>query len=308
MTYQLGRRPPRGRQEAPRLALGPFLHGPLPPTPPVVDWINQVNTWPMYGNDQWGCCVFAAAGHMIEAITSYGRGTGTMPTVEDLLAAYSAVTGFDPAAGPPGNNPTDQGTVIQDALSYWRKAGIGGHQIAAFAEVNVHDRTEVDAALYLFGHLMLGVNLPNAAIDQFDAGQAWHLVSDDGGIAGGHAVNLGYEARGGYKAITWSKSQPFSADWWGRYVEEAWVTISPEWLTAAGANPAGIDLHALAQGFTELTGEPFPVLPGPTPPPTGDPADLALVAALDGWSHEHHVAGNAHAARAYQTWRHAKRL
>jgi hypothetical protein len=308
MTYQLGRRPPRTPAEAPRLALGQFLRGPLPPVPAVVDWVSQVAEWPLYGNDQWGCCVFAAAGHMIEAVTTYGRGTGTMPTTDELLAAYSAVTGFDPNAGPPGANDTDQGTVIQDALSYWRKAGIAGHRILAFAEVDVHNITQVDSALALFGHLMIGVNFPAIAMDQFNAGQPWTTVTDDGGIDGGHAVDLGYDATGTLKVITWARVQTLTPAWWERYVEEAWVIISPEWLTAAGANPAGIDLHALGDAFTTLTGQPFPAMPTPTPPPAGDPADHVLVAALDHWSREHHVANNARAAHAYQAWKTAKGL
>jgi hypothetical protein len=309
VSYRLGRRPPHSPLVAPRLALGRFLTGQLPPTPPVVDWVSAVTAWPMYGNDEWSCCVFSAAAHMVEAVSTYGRGTGTMPTTDDVLAAYSAVTGFDPLAGPPGANSTDQGTVIQDALGYWRRTGIAGHRIAAFAEVDIHDLAQINDALYLFGHLMLGVDLPYAALTQFDRSEAWHLVSDDGGIAGGHAINLGFDTTGGgYKAITWARVQPFSAAWWNRYVEEAWVVISPEWLSAAGANPAGVDLAALADAFHTLTGEQFPITPPVPAPPPHDPADAALVAALDGWAHHHHVGDNAHAAHAYLAWKAARRL
>jgi hypothetical protein len=308
VSYRLGRRPPRSAARSPRLALSRFLTGQLPTTPPIVDWVSRVgaSNWQMYGNDRWGDCVFAAAGHMITATSLYGTGALITPSEAEILRAYSAVTGFDPNAGPPGSNPTDQGTVVQDALSYWRRTGVAGHKILAFAEVDVRDLAEVADALYLFGHLMLGVNLPNAAMQQFDAGQAWHLTPDDGGTAGGHAVNLGYEARGGgYRAITWGRSQPFSADWWAKYVEEAWVVVSPEWLTAAGTDPAGVDLAALSTAFTALTGQPFPSIPTP---PAGDPADAVLVAALDTWAHHHHVGENAHAAHAYLTWRTAKGL
>jgi len=311
VSYRLGRRPPHSPQTAPRLLLGRYLRGPLPTTPPVVDWVSQVSNWPMYGNDRWGDCVFAMIGHAIEATTAYGHGSAVSVSDQDVLAAYSAVTGFDPAAGPPGQNPTDQGTIIQDALSYWRRVGIGGHRIAAFAQVDVHNPAEVNRALWLFGHLMLGVNLPNAAFAQFDRREAWHLVADDGGIAGGHAVNLGYDANAGFKVVTWARVQPFSAVWWGRYVEEAWVVISPEWLTAAGMNPAGIGLSALADAFHSLTGERFPITPAPGPPPVPpvrDPADAALVQALDGWAHHRHTGDNAHAAHAYQVWRTAKGL
>lgn len=314
MTGKLGRRPPHPRDTHPRLALGPFLHTDrLPPTPPVVDWMSRIEDWPMYGNQDWGDCVWAMVGHAIEAYTTYGQGSTVTVTDADVLRGYSDVTGFDPTAGPPGNNPTDRGTIIQDALGYWRKVGVGGHKILAFAEVNHRNPDEVDAALWLFGHLMLGINFPASAMRQFDQGAPWESVPDDGGIEGGHAVNLGAESPQAphLAVVTWGQVQGMTPAFWLRYIEEAWIAIAPEWITAAGTDPAGVDLAAMGSAFTRLTGEPSPFpAPVPSPTPDADPVDLALANALRAhdWVTSHHVGTTGHVARAARDWLAARGL
>jgi hypothetical protein len=306
LAGRLGRRP--NDPGKPRLALGPHLTGPVPPNPALVDWLSKVPAWPMYGNDRYGDCVWAMIGHLIEAFTTYSTGRTVEVSEQVLLDAYSAVTGFNP------NDPsTDQGTVIQDALGYWQKTGIAGHKILAYAEVDVRNQSNVDAAINVFGALCLGVNLPNSAMDQFNAGQPWTLVRPDGGIDGGHAVPVGYYSHpaGRTKVVTWARVQDVADAWWAKYVEEAWVVVAPEWLDATGHNPEGIDLYGLGEDFAALTGKPNPFPPGPTPPvgpPAVDAADRALVAALQSWLSEHHVGDNKRAAVAVHTWMATKGL
>jgi hypothetical protein len=55
---------------------------------------------------------------------------------------------------------TDQGTVVQDGMAYWRKTGLGGHRIAVFAEVAVDDLDEVKTATHLFGSVGVGFAFP----------------------------------------------------------------------------------------------------------------------------------------------------
>lgn len=310
---------PRTGREHPRLMAGRFLTGAaLPTVPEVVDWQSNVPSWPMYLNDQWGDCVFADIGHGIEATTQYGQGAAVMVTDADIEAAYSAVTGFDPNAGPPGANPTDQGTVMQDAMDYWRKTGIGGHQIVAFAEVNVTDLDEVADCIYLFGGIHLGINFPASAMEQFDAGQPWDVVADDGGNEGGHAILTAYrrvqaaavlrDAAGamvGFRVVTWGQEQVMTLAFFQRYAEEAWVAVDQAWVDAAGHTPVpGVDLVAWGADFEAVTGEPNPfpapspvpdpgppapdpgpVPPGPDPSPTPDPSDLdvTFAAQLHWW-------------------------
>jgi hypothetical protein len=293
VTFRHGVKPPHPEETHPRMKFAQIRRrGVLPSAPSLVDYVTKVLTWPMYANDKWGDCVWAMIGHSIQAFTTYGRGKTITVTEADVINAYTAVTGFDPDAGPPGKNPTDQGTVIQDALNYWRKTGVGGHKILAFAEVNVTDPEEVDAALNLFGHLQLGINFPDTAMDQFNNGEPWDVVSH-ARIEGGHAVDLGLahtimqsqlqhgqptvvskNTRGNYEVITWAGVQEMTPAFWRKYVTECWVVVSEEWISVAGASPPGLDEAALNDAFEALTGQPgpLPVQPTPDPAPTPEPS------------------------------------
>lgn len=308
ITFRHGRKPPHTESARPRLKLAHFLTGALPPVPATVDYLSKVTDWPMYGNDRYGDCVFAMIGHTIEAATTYGQGTTVKVTDTDVLKGYSDVTGFDP-----DDPSTDQGTVIQDALDYWRKTGIGGHKILAFAQVDHTNMAEVDAALYLFGHIQVGINFPASAMDQFNNGQPWDVVRRSP-IEGGHAIDMGSKN----EVVTWAQRQQFTPAFWNTYVEEAWVAITPEWYDAAGRNPEGIDAAALGDGFTQLTGEPSPFRPAPNPdpdpaPPGPAPApvdgvDRALAAAVRPWLRLRHRGMNAAVARELHDWLAAKNL
>lgn len=317
MAGKLGRLAPYPESARPRLKLADFLTGePTYPTAPaLVDYMSKVDAWPMYGNDQWGDCVWAMIGHIIEAATFYATGTTIKVTTAALLKGYSDVTGFDPAAGPSGSNPTDNGTVIQDALDYWRKTGIrlpSGkmHKILAFASVDHANEAECDAALNLFGHLALGINFPDSAMAQFDEGKPWDVVKGAKN-EGGHAINEGVARTGGNDDVaTWARRQQMTQRFRARYVEEAWIVILPEWVEANGSSPGGFSVPVLNSTFTSMTGDPAPFpdvnptpQPGPTPVPVPpapgpvvDAADRAFLTALETFT----AAGT--------TWRTAKGL
>lgn len=277
ITFRAGRKPPHPESTHPRVKFGAHLDAKALPAPPTsVDWHTEIAAWPMYGNSDWGDCVEAEIGHHEEVFTAYGAGALVEVADSDVLAVYEAVGGFDPNAGPPGNNPTDQGTNIQDALTYWVGTGIAGRKIAAFAQVDYKTDVEWQTALALFGPLSVGVNLPAVAQTQFSDGQPWDVVADDGGIEGGHCVALvGYDADFLY-VVTWGAVQKVTRAWWAAYVEELWAPVSGEWVNAGtGADPEGVDLAGLGGEFADLTGlaNPFPApAPRPTPePPTPTP-------------------------------------
>jgi hypothetical protein len=316
-SFPYGRLPAHDERTRPRLKLGPALRGPtagrvLPDVPAVVDYLSRVTEWPMYLNDRIGDCTVAAAAHMVEAATTYGRGRTTLIGDADVVAAYSAVSGYDPVTG-----RNDNGAVMQDVLDLWRKDGIGGHRILAFAAVDVRDPIEVAAALYLFGHLYVGMNVPLCAEDQFATGKAWDTVLGfDGGNLGGHAVNLGgIDPDGSYRLVTWGRVQPMTRPFWRRYVEEAWVVVTPEWLEATGGSPEGLDAAVLGEAYTALTGQPSPFPDRPTPPPAPGPVpaeglsdDLALVTATAHWVGGSHRGEARRVAEAIKTWRRARDL
>lgn len=273
MPLRLGRLPEDTSK--PRLTLGPYLTAAAPP--PSADWYSRVQAWGTLANDLWGDCVFAANGHIIEQQTALGEGDETVVTDAEALAEYSRVTGFNPDAGPPGNNPTDQGALIQDGLADLRRNGLAGRRIAAFARVSHARHGEMKTALAELGALSLGVNLPRSAMDQFDAGQPW-TVGGDGTILGGHCVTAcGYDATYMY-VVSWGRVVPVTWDWLDAYCDEAWAVVSAMWAGAGGKDPEGVDLQGLGREFAALTGDPDPFPapqpPAPPAPPQPDPAVL----------------------------------
>ena len=94
-TKKLGKRAPR--KDLRTLQFEKYLLPKvLPPDPPAeVSWIMEVNDWGMLGNDIYGCCVEAGQMHIAQQLTHYA-GAEVVPTTEETLALYTALTGFNP--------------------------------------------------------------------------------------------------------------------------------------------------------------------------------------------------------------------
>lgn len=265
-----GRKPNSGK---PRVMLAsPDLPAAYSP-PATLDRYSAVLAalWGMDGNDDVGDCTIADGDHETKCAQAAAGNPVVQSTRDEVLAIYSAITGYNPA-----DPSTDQGAEMQDVRSYWQKTGfrLGGqvHQILLFAELALHTDL-VKWALDQFGAVGIGVNLPNSAMDQFNAGQPWDVVPDDGGIDGGHAVALvGYDTSFWY-VLTWGQVQKVTPAWFAKYVEEAWTVLTEDFVNAhSGDDPLGGTLYALGQQFAAVTGKVNPVAPpspGPAPvPPT----------------------------------------
>jgi hypothetical protein len=248
---QFGRTEPYARWERPRLIIDHYIHHGLHYTTGPVDRASKVTTWPMYGNDTMGDCTCATVGHEVQALTAYS-GTEVTLAEADILTAYEAVSGFDPVT-----HANDNGANVQDVLEYWRTTGVGGHKIRAYAELSsIHNFRAVRTALDLFGTVYLGVAVPESAMEQFAAGEPWSVVRGSP-IEGGHAIPLQAFAESGpapLAVVTWGQLQPVTEKWFSTYVEEAWVIITDDWLSANGETCEGLDLKSLESDFTALTG------------------------------------------------------
>lgn len=253
VDVKFGRNHPNPRATHPRLTLDNYMSfGTILPTPTVqIDRQTAVSAWPMYGNDVLGDCTCAAVGHIIQSLTAYSGTEVTVPE-SDVISLYET-QGYVP-----GNPSTDQGAVIQNVLQEWHDHPeiMGGHTISQFAELrNFYTVSNLKEALYLFGTVYLGINVPQSAMDQFDAGKPWSYVGDNN-IIGGHAIPLQKVYAPGidgiYSVITWGRPQRMTRGFIHNYVEEAWVVISPDLFESNQESPQGFNLSQLQADFAAL--------------------------------------------------------
>lgn len=225
----------------------------LPPPPPTLDYGGKVAAWGMMQNDRLGDCTCAAAGHQIQVWTSQAKGRAVTVSDGSVIKAYSAVSGYDPRTG-----KNDNGAFALDVLNYWRKTGVGGRKILAYAAVDPKDHFQVKAALYLFGGLYTGLALPATAEAQ--VGTLWDVAGPPQGDAapgswGGHMVNAPRYDPDKVEVVTWGGLQWASWAFWDGYVDECYVAVTSDWLDARGKTPAGFNILALLADLSQVIGQ-----------------------------------------------------
>lgn len=255
MLHALGKLPRRHDPNAQtyRAMLGT---APLPAPPPSADWSHAIATWPQLGNDQFGDCAWAAILHAVQLWTA-NAGTEIVPDTTAALDDYSRETGF--SAGPPVEN--DNGTVLLDALNYWMKTGLAISETApldrldGFAVIEPNDLDGIKRAVAEFGCCYVGIELPQSAEDETNAGQVW---SDTTGTPiEGHCVLLVAYDADGMTCVTWGQLQKLTWDWWAMYGSEAYALLRREWIEKSGISPSGetmAQLDALIQRMHGMLG------------------------------------------------------
>jgi hypothetical protein len=216
----------------------------LPPAPPFCDWGKAVTVdWNEMGNDEFGDCTCAAAGHLIMNWTANG-GSIYIPADISIIKAYVDVGGYVP-----GDPSTDNGAVELDVLNYWRNTGIAGHMIGAFAATSPAHQEHIKQAIYLFEGVYIGLNLPLSAKEQ----DVWDATSfckrsdrDTPGSWGGHAVPvLGYDTDG-LTCITWGQPKRMTWAFWKTYCDEAYAILSQDQVNGTtGLTASGFKLDSL---------------------------------------------------------------
>lgn len=224
--------------------------------PPEVSWVTEVPTWPMYYNDVLGDCVPAAMCHSIQQWTRYA-GNPIIPTEANALKAYEDIGGYvpdDPTN--PQSNATDNGCNMLDALNYWRQTGIAGHKIIAFVSVNPKNADEVREAVYLFGNVFTGIQLPTS-VQGFNS---WTVP--DGGTAsqngtpgswGGHCIPMVAVSPKSRTVVTWGGTLKMSPKFQIDYVDEMWAAVSLDWIEKNGLSPGQFNLAQLEADLKIVT-------------------------------------------------------
>lgn len=238
---KLGCLPPKHDNRTLRLAkyLAP---GTVPQAPALVDWQAKVASWPMMKNDTIGDCTIAAAGHL-QQLWSTVNGSPVVPSDDAVAAQYFALTGG-----------ADNGLPLLDVMNAWRQNGLMGNKIGAYAAVSLSDHAEVAAAIWLFGGIDVGVQLPLAwqgtpnwvaparhfVFSWFPWARQWVK-----GSWGGHSIPIvGYDATSLY-GVSWGQVVTISWAAWDAYFVEAYAPLDSLWVDGTKPAPSGFDLAAL---------------------------------------------------------------
>jgi hypothetical protein len=228
------------------LKMGAYLGPELPAPPAAVDWTKGQSSWGMMLNDKLGCCTICGCAH---AIQLWSNSIGTEVTVPDsvVLSMYEQWDGYKPS-----DPNTDSGGIELNVLNQWKNQGFSGHQLLAYATVNIHNVLEVQQCINLFGGLYIGVSLPLSAQRQ----DVWDVVSDpiegEPGSWGGHCVYVcGYDNYG-ISVITWGGIKKMTIEFWLKYIDEAYALVGQDFFNAQGVNVEGFNSTQLLTDLAQI--------------------------------------------------------
>src|SRR6267154_1128312 len=245
------------RHDPRTLLLASYTTPALPAPPPAMNAAEKVKgPWGLMDNDQIGDCTCAAAGHLIMEWTATSQSKMATPTDKQIVAAYSAITGYNPTTG-----ANDNGAQEIDVLNYWRQQGIGGHKIQAYIALEPSNHTHVMDSVWIFGGCYIGVALPKSAQAQTSNKQMWSVPASgtigDGapGSWGGHAVPVvAYDSRS-LTVVTWGALQTMTWGFGAAYCDEAYAILRSDYLSQKGGQtvaPNGFNLKQLQEDLADL--------------------------------------------------------
>lgn len=242
--------------------LGPHFHPEqLESQPPnVVDLAAKAarSVGRMYLNDRYGDCVIASKYHAMGTMSANDKGPEVEGTDQEVEQSYHRICG-----------PGDNGCVITEVMDAWKNQGLPASgrtdKIDAYVAVDWTDKLMVQTAIYIFGNLTLGIDLPQAWTC---GGCKWDITPTR--IVGGHDVQcIGYNDEG-VQIATWGKicTITWPAFISRRWLSEAYVALGPDWYGIDGIGGSGIDIETLKADLAAIGGGHTPPVPDPTPPPT----------------------------------------
>jgi hypothetical protein len=215
--------------------------------PPFVSYTYGVTQWGMMLNDTLGDCTIAACGHAIQVWTK----DKITPPDSLILQKYEQWCGYIN-----GDPNTDQGGNELQVLSDWKNQTFGGHVLRGFVDPQPQNFGHIMHSIAEFGGVYIGLQLPNSAMTQTQNGQIWDVVTDDGGIAGGHAVycpayhvkDSTTDGKTTITCITWGGLQKMTEAFWDKYCDESHTLLGAAWT------PAGIELSQLEADLATVSG------------------------------------------------------
>jgi hypothetical protein len=218
--FRLGKAP--AKRDARNLQLRALLKKTVKlPTEYDFDLKHPAVPTPMFGNDQFGCCVISGRAHQTLRFELVEQKKVITITTKEVTDEYFAQSGGE-----------DAGLIMLDSIRLWRKQGwiAAGrrYNIRAFSEVNRTRVNEVKTAIFLNLGVGIGLRLPNSAERELTAGKPWTTTKGPGAKPnswGGHYVYVSGYTKLGPTCVTWGKKQQMSWDFFSTYCDEAHAII-----------------------------------------------------------------------------------
>lgn len=229
----------------------------LPDPAPSCDMTAKVTNLGMMLNDHLSDCTCAAIGHIIQCWTAEYNRQIILSDI-DILAAYEGGCGYDPT-----DPATDQGGVELDMLNYWRKTGVGGHMLGAYATLQKRPgslwgtlfgsswRHDVMRSVYYFGSAYIGVTLPDEVLGPgvIPWTGSWKPNPNNG-----HAVPIVAYDADGVTVVTWGMLLKASWDFLDRCMDEGYCPMAKDIVDdVSGKSPQGFDLATLQNDLNSVT-------------------------------------------------------
>jgi hypothetical protein len=215
LAGKLGMIAPSPRKLMSQLQFRDYVTATLPKAPPDTTGVGgdprpyreRYSDNQMLANDQLGNCVMAERGHAINSWAGVS-GNPAKVTRQEVVANYFRLTGG-----------ADTGLVIIDALNDWKSRAFAGTKIAGFVSINPTDIEAIKLAIWMFGGVCCGVNLPNA----------WQGQSTWAGPPGGRLPRVGPWAAGSWgghciRAFDFNNDQ-FYVRSWASKIEVPWAAL-----------------------------------------------------------------------------------
>lgn len=257
---KLGRQPSPPHKLLRALKMARYRTGISIPFPAYVDWYSAVKHWGMMLNDSLGDCTCAAAGHMVEQWTKLASGTENIVPDSSILTMYEQACGYVP-----GNPATDQGGDMMTVLDYFRNTGLKDtagkvHNTLAYISVNPMNPQEVKEAIYLFGNVYCGVNLPNTVLNEENPRDCWSVSPDyktnpdaQAGSLGGHCIPLVGFSDKAYRLVSWGDIYYMTPNFLQMYCDELYAVVSTDWIEKNNLSPSLFDTAQLMADLEVVT-------------------------------------------------------
>lgn len=238
--------------------------------PESIDWTAaaQASIDQMLGNDVEGCCVIASSYHIEGSATAADGGPVIIPDPAEAHEAYQTICG-------PGDNGCNMEEVLKWQMTKGLKFRGAVRKIDGYVAIPIHTVELAKAAVFLFGNIKIGFNLPAA----WTSAAIWDVTNTQ--IVGGHDVPaLGFN-KDGLVIASWARKYLVTWNAWQdrRFADEAYVVLSPGWYGSDRVAPNKFPVAALQADLAKLKAGQIPdTTPPIDPPPPQPPTPIPLPA------------------------------